>query len=245
MGTKASILKMLPGAVQQSVRKIHYLKVLKYFRKTPELIFLNSLVKQGDTAVDIGANVGVYTKCLSELVGLEGHVFSIEPIPSTFDILSFNKQKLKLDNVKLFNCAASDSNGEVGMFVPAYPNGGDNFYEAGIAGKDDESKKIIKVKSYTLDSLLCDCRSKINFVKIDVEGHELKVLNGAENTIKKFTPIMLIEIKNDPEDRKSDAFQIFNLLGKMGYHAFILGGEKFKKYYPGVRSINYFFLPNK
>ncbi len=244
MSIKALILKRLPEPIQQFVRKAYYLQLLKSFQKTPELDFLGHLLKKGDAAVDVGANIGVYTKCLSEAVGSLGHVFSIEPIPSTFDLLSFNIQKLDLSNVTLFKCAISDFDGEVKMSIPVYSTGGDNFYEAGILNKSFDNKKIVKVKSLSLDSLLKDFNLKVSFIKIDVEGHELKVINGALVTIKNSMPAMLIEITNDPEDKDSDAAELFNLLRELGYHIFLLDGAQLKKYYPGAKSTNYFFLPN-
>lgn len=229
--------------MQQYVRKIYYLQLLKSFQKTPELDFLGSLLKKGDMVVDVGANIGVYTKCFSEATGPTGQVFSIEPIPSTFDILKFNMQKLNLDNVKLFKYAISDSNGEVRMSIPAYPTGGENFYEANIVNCFSNDKKTIKVMSKNLDSLLKDFCLKVSLIKIDVEGHELKVINGAFGTIRNSMPVLFIEITNDPENKESDAFKIFDLLKKTGYQPFLLDGNQLKKYYPGAKSTNYFFLP--
>ena len=93
---KRTAWKILPQSTIQLIKKRHYLRLLRspLLEKEPELRVVRHLVKPGDTIIDIGANVGVYTKILSELVGPEGHVYSIEPFPSTFEILCFNLRKL-------------------------------------------------------------------------------------------------------------------------------------------------------
>ena len=93
----------------------------------PDLKVVEHLIKPGDSVVDIGANTGLYTKRMSELVGRDGRVFSIEPVPLTFDILGFNVGKLGLTNVELINCAISDTNGSVIVEVPLYESGEENF----------------------------------------------------------------------------------------------------------------------
>jgi FkbM family methyltransferase len=243
MSLKSSILQILPEAVRQPIRKIYYLQSVKFFKKTDELAFLSSMVRRGDVVIDIGANIGIYTKCISELVGPAGKVFSIEPVPSTFDILQYNVKKLHLENVALYNCALSDVNKEVVMSVPVHPTGREDFYRAGIVGNSQFQGNTITIASKTLDSLLGK-GIKVSFIKCDVEGHELQVIRGAMETITHSMPVMLVEITRNPEDKNSDAFEIFAMVKKRGYEIFWLNGNKLQPYSPGITQVNYFFIPH-
>src|SRR5215510_1926164 len=122
INVKKVILTSLPAGLLFLLKKAHYPQALKAFSEKDEsdLKVVKRLVKEGDHVVDIGANVGWYTKTLSELVGDQGQVFSIEPIPQTFELLSFCVRKLKLSNVKLLNCGISESDSKSVMHVPKY-----------------------------------------------------------------------------------------------------------------------------
>src|SRR5215510_1741931 len=119
---KDIVLTYLPASLLLFINKAHYLHALKAFSEKDEsdLTVVKRLVKEGDHVVDIGANVGWYTKTLSDLIGDQGQVFSIEPIPETFELLSFCVRKLKLSNVKLLNCGISESDSKSVMHVPKY-----------------------------------------------------------------------------------------------------------------------------
>ncbi|MHC4204926.1 MAG: FkbM family methyltransferase [Planctomycetota bacterium] len=114
---KRTVWKILPHSTVQFIKKRHYLRLLcsSLLEKEPELSVVRYLVKPGDFVIDIGANIGVYTKMLSELVGPNGRVYSIEPYPPTFETLSYIVRKLRLDNVEPINIAVSDSEAIVTM----------------------------------------------------------------------------------------------------------------------------------
>jgi FkbM family methyltransferase len=122
--------------------------------KEPELKIISYLVKPGDIAIDIGANVGLYTKILSELVGPDGRVYSIEPFPSTFEILCYNIKKLHLDNVEPINVAVSDSESIVTMVLPCNSSGAETHYRAFIVTNSVEKNKTeaTDVQAVTIDS---------------------------------------------------------------------------------------------
>lgn len=246
---KCSIKKILlnntPAKILQPIKKIHYLHTLRKFPESnkQEFKIIKYLLKPGNCVVDIGANIGIYTKYLSELVGNYGSVFSIEPIPLTFDILSYNIKKLGLKNVNLFKIAISDTIGENIMQVPLYDTGGENFYEASIVKENiNNSLRHIKVESKTIDSLFDKTSLKISFIKLDTEGHELECIKGAINTIQRFKPAWLIEISQDLDDLKTKSYETFKLLNQYGYLPYWFDGSKLNKRSLGDKSINYFFL---
>src|SRR5205814_6244934 len=116
----------------------------------------------------------------SELVGPSGRVYTVEPIPLTFDILRSNVRKLGLKNIELSNCAISDTNGRVTMQVPKYDSGGAYFYSAHIQqAPPDPALRCLAIPSRTIDALLEKAPSSVQFIKCDVEGHELSCIRGA------------------------------------------------------------------
>ena len=119
---KKLALRLVPETVLHLVKKIHYARVIRSISPNdePDLKVIQRLVAPGHHVADLGANIGIYTKYLSELVGASGRVHSVEPIPLTFDILRSNVRKLGLRNVELKNCAISDTDGYVTMEVPRF-----------------------------------------------------------------------------------------------------------------------------
>lgn len=248
VGIKKYCLRLLPEPVLQIVKKIHYLRTLKSFKENDEidLKVIRYLVNSGDYVIDIGANIGVYTKYLSEFVWMTGRVYSIEPIIPTFKILSYNVKKMRLKNVKLMNYAISDTVGFVIMEVPLYELGGENFYQAKIvSGNTNSSIRRVRVKSDTIDSLFSSLPHKISFIKCDVEGHEINCIKGAKGIIENSKPAWLIEVSGNPDDPFSSAYETFQKLNGEGYEAFWFDGTNLIKRHFGDKSVNYFFITKK
>lgn len=247
---KKAALRCLPNSLLRHLKKRYYVKMLRSLPldNEPDLKVVSYLVTPGDTVIDIGANIGVYTKFLSSMVGPNGSIYSVEPIPETFQMLSAVTDKLKLNNVQIINCALSDSITNQIMEIPIYSSTGvDNYYQARII-KDSENEpsfKHVEVKTNTLDSLFADSLETISFIKVDVEGHELACLRGAKRFLDKTGCAWLIEIGGDPDDASSNARQVFDTLYAKGYTAYWFDGVNLRKRLTGERSINYFFLADK
>ncbi len=242
---KVIVLNMLPERVLQIAKKVHYARRLRSVSESDQVDFkvFKYLIKPGDCAVDIGSNFGVYTKYLSELVGSHGHVYSIEPIPFTFEILRSNFKKLGVKNVELFNYAISDNNASMIMEVPLHKSGIENFYGARIVHENTHSSlRRVRVNSKTVDSLFSELPYKISFIKCDVEGQELQCVKGAINIINNSKPAWHIEASGNPDDLTSTTYEAFELLKEKGYEAFWFDGTNLKKRRSGDRSVNYFFL---
>jgi len=242
--SKSLALRMLPNKLLHLIKKRHYERVLRSASEAdePDLIVLRHLLELGQSVADLGANIGVYAKYLSECVGPSGRVISVEPIPPTFDILCSNVRKLGLNNVELKNCAISDKEGQVRMQVPKYDSGGENFYEARIDdGNDGASSRSFVVPATTIDALLSEV-STVQFIKCDVEGHELNCIRGATRTIKRSKPAWLIEISGDMDNERSTSYETFRILSDNGYKAYWFDGARLRGWHPGAKSVNYFFL---
>lgn len=243
---KAQALTRLPDSWLRALKARHYERSLRRFREDdePDLMVVRKLVAPMTTAVDLGANVGVYTKVLSSLTGPNGRVISVEPVAETFGILSRNVQVFEMTNVLLVNAAVSDKSEMVTMEVPTYESGGANFYQAQVVdNKPDrqQTARRVRVRSMTLDEIASG-EENIGFIKCDVEGHELKCLAGAESVIANHHPAWLIEIWGDPDCMGSQAADVFALLEAHGYSGWFFDGRRLHRRRPGDRCTNYFFL---
>ena len=242
---KRFLLAGLPAPLLRQLKKFHYVRALKTFDE-PDMAVVKHLVRRGDCVIDIGANVGWYTKVLSELVGESGLVQSIEPIPPTFELLSYCVGKLRLGNVRLLSCAVSSDNGTACMEVPYYETGGENYYQAKlIAHRNESSLRQFRVPTRSLDSIAADAPSTVAFVKCDVEGHELSVIKGAARLLEDAKPSWLIEISQDPDAPSSESHALICGMEQQGYGVYWFDGQELKTRQHRDHSVNYFFLTKK
>jgi FkbM family methyltransferase len=244
-GIKALLARALPESALQAIRKLHYARALRHaeLSEEPDLGVAIQLVRPGDRAIDLGANVGLYTLFLSRAVGERGLVCAVEPVPPTHDLLAYTTRSLGLHNVRLLQSAASGSEGTVTMQIPHFEWGGENLYQARIVGGSrSEGQRSFTVPTRTLDSIADELGSPITFVKCDVEGHELVCVQSARRLLERERPAWLIEVSSDPDAAGSQAGALFGLLALSGYRAFRWDGSRLVPRRPGDRSVNYFFL---
>lgn len=241
---KALLLRTLRPAAAQRILMAHYLRVLTTFPEgeEPDLEVVRCLVAKGDYVVDIGANIGVYTKYLSAYVGPQGCVYSIEPVGRTFDILRANVEALGLHNVRLLRSAISGSEGSVTMEVPRGQFGAANLYESKVVAAPRRRRNSEVVAATTIDSLFAQSPSPIRFIKCDVEGHEFPCISEATRVIRQHAPAWLIEVSGNPDDDQSCASSLMRMLRQFGYEAHWLCGHELRLRRSGDRSVNYFFL---
>ena len=177
---------------------------------------MNHHISNWDVALDIGAHVGIWSMRLAEKFK---RVYAFEPVPKHIECWKQNMQRFTSEHSEWENAsiletvALSNENGVGTMIVPNTTNTGRaTFVEKLFIKKHDFPK--IQVKTKTLDSYEF---TQVDFIKIDVESFEHKVLQGAENTIRKHKPIMYIEMC----DTEAYAF-IENL--DIGYRIFYSNG---------------------
>jgi len=139
--------------------------------------------KRGDVVVDVGANIGYYTVLLADKVGKNGKVYAFEPDITNFEILKKNIEVNNLKNVEIINAAVGSKAGKLKLYKSK-----DNFGDHKLYGKDKniETVKIVKLDDYLKDK-------KINLMKIDTQGWEPEVIEGAMKIIKRDQPIMFLE----------------------------------------------------
>lgn len=212
------IASRLPWSSQLLLRRMWYRVLIRSNRLDPgepEFWRIGEWVRSGDWVLDVGANIGSYTRGFSRAVGPDGRVIALEPVPITFQLLCRHVNDLQ-DNVTLLNVAASDRSGIAEMNMPRLGSGLANLYQSSIAKNGS-----IKVLTIPLDAL--SVAEPIRLIKVDVEGHELNVLRGAIQLIRRDRPILILE-----GDRESFS----NLLTPMGYKRIHTSGSPNVVYMP-------------
>jgi len=154
--------------------------------------FISKYLKKNMICLDIGANIGYYSTLYGQIVGKSGLVIAVEPSPLNFRYLKKNLEFLKISNSKLYNYACGEKNGTVNFLVDSRAN------KCKVVSKNTEpnsKNKIIVVPIRTINSIIEEAKvDRIDFLKIDVEGYEMKTLEGAWESIGKFKPTIQIEL---------------------------------------------------
>ncbi len=153
------------------------------------------LPKQGDIVVDIGAHMGRYTIISSKRVGTNGKVVAIEAHPNNFEMLNRNIKLNQLTNVVPLNYAVYSKETKIKLYLPEVESGY-TIYNTIMSNRARTEDKFVEVNANTLDYLLqLKGITDVNWIKIDVEGAEFEVLQGASNVLSKSKDIaLLIEV---------------------------------------------------
>ena len=177
--------------------------------------FARKLVSNGDTVVDIGANLGYYSRLFAKWVGPKGKVVSVEPVDIFAGIIRWNTKKY--GNVEVLNFALGSEKKEVTLATP------DRFgyLRTGLAHiVDDETSghEYSFRAQMERGSVLLKDLTRLDFIKCDIEGYEGFVLPEIMVLIRKFKPIVQVETAG--ENRKN----LERFFGDMGYSLFELEG---------------------
>ncbi len=171
-------------------------------------------VVPGTTVLDAGAHIGSLTLPLAQRVGPKGHVYAFEPQKKIFRELVYNVRLNELQNVTPLRFALSAEPGIIEMSPTARKDGQTRI---GTGGDRAEAR--------TIDSFGF---SNVSLIKIDVEGHEAQVLKGAQETIRRWHPVILVEIW------KPNVAKVVLILEEFGYAVKpINGGANFRAIFEG------------
>ena len=180
---------------------------------------LPQLVGQGATVIDIGANLGYYTRPLSAIVGDAGHIYAVEPVPVIFDVLKRNVVGRK--NVTLLNYALGSEERTIDMAndsvaAAGYFGTGRNFVSDGeLSGEAIKFSAEMRRGSELFANL-----ERVDFIKCDIEGYERVVIPEMRAIIERHHPTVLIETDGDTRH------EIIEMFTQMGYRAYMLEGGK-------------------
>ena len=178
-------------------------------------------VHEGDVVIDVGAHVGYYTLLMAQLVGKNGKVYSFEPDPANFELLKKSVEINGFENVVLIQKAVSDTTEKIKLFLGDNDSAINRIYDAKLG----DAKKSIDVQSITIDEYFKENDKLFNFIKIDSEGSEAKIINGMEKFLTKnrklimmteFFPFLIKKSGDEPKQYlkslENSGFELYNIL---------------------------------
>lgn len=197
------------------LQRLYSLPVTGEFERK-ETEWVRCWVRAGQLCVDAGGSFGWYAVLLGRLVGASGRVHVFEPILRTVEVLESNLARNGCDNVRVFPMALADQPGEMSVFVP----------DIGVSGSlrlHDYKKgfETFTCKVETLDAVAeTQSWNRLDFIKADIEGAEFSLLRGAEKSIARWKPLLLLEIQADSTRRFGhEPSAVFDWLFSRGYVA--------------------------
>ena len=155
-------------------------------------------VRSGDVCIDVGAQKGFITLNMAKATGPRGLVISVEPDPRAMEALRANVQRNGFDQVRLYSCALGDSDSSC-MFALSHQLGWSSRFPNDVARPT--VARTIAVRTRRLDDVIAEAgvvpeTHRISLLKIDAEGSEPLVLEGAQRTLERFRPTVHIEVNN-------------------------------------------------
>jgi len=181
-----------------------------------ELLHLDRFISPGMVVVDGGASCGIYTIAAAKLVGSTGKVFSFEPAVGTFSILRKNIDLNRLENVRAYRAALSDTDGKAVFY---HNVAGPNGFSLGCPRTPGLELQQEEVATYTLGRLAREEGvQRIGLIKLDVEGAEELALRGAGQLIAGVRPTIILEFnRTGAQQMGLDPLGSWNLLKGLGY----------------------------
>ena len=162
-------------------------QILSKMREDYSLDLISNYIKEDDTVIDVGACIGMFTLEMAKLVGVNGRVIAFEPLKEGFNILEKNIQINNYEGrVKCYNKAILNKTGKGNLFYHPYHIGASVMYD------EFEGREKREVDITTLDNHFKDTNNIFNLIKIDADGSEYFILQGAKEVLSK-TKALLIE----------------------------------------------------
>lgn len=188
-----------------------------------EIFFLASVLKPGIVFLDIGANDGLFSLFASRYVGEDGCVFAFEPSEREFARLQANISLNNITNIRPYQLALYNTNGSKAFHVAGYEHEGQNtlgsFIYDGVSQDRVENVTLRRLDDVSIEHHL----EHIDIIKMDVEGAEHAILEGALRILREQKPIILLELSDQAlQQQGSSASDTLSFLRGLGYsvHSF-------------------------
>jgi len=184
----------------------------KLLKPSAPPLLLKTLLADGDTFIDVGANIGDWTLPAAKRVGPAGRVLAFEPVPRMAGALRKSAWVNRFDQIRVFDVALSNHAGEADFSVENENSGGSR-----LGRMPDDAKRTFsgnRVTVTTLDVVVAEALKAAALIKIDVEGIEAEVLQGATRTLTQLRPALLFETGHEPPEKRRI---IGDLLAGSGY----------------------------
>ena len=182
--------------------------------KYPELFFLHNIIKQGDTCIDIGANLGYYSTKMSVLCGAQGKVYAVEPVPMFYSIWKKNVKQSGISNLELFPYALGSSEGVIQMGMPEKEGLAHHGMTKVANSANEHYVSFFEVNMEVPDQLFSGIK-RLDFVKCDIEGYEFIAFSNMKETIKTFLPVIQSELGG--QENRMNVISLFESLGYTTY----------------------------
>jgi FkbM family methyltransferase len=213
-------------------------RIYKLLFERSEIKFFKKIIKPGDVILDIGAGLGIYTEIFSDLTGSEGKVYSFEPEVLNYSRCTRLVSKSNLSNIELDLAAVSNQNGSRSLSIDRNNPVNHSF--------ETISSDLQRVETLRIDSRFKNNLEVIKFCKIDVQGHELEVLEGAHELLSIGNCNFVIEFDSNYGYKKLEKLWIF--LHKYHYKGYEIKSkgriERCTEYEPIETYRNLFFSKN-
>jgi FkbM family methyltransferase len=204
------------GTVGVDLRTPHGRRMFAYGFCEPAARAMRALLGPGDVMIDAGANIGLFTVLAAARVGSHGRVIACEPSPGTMELLRANVARNGFGWVEVREVALAEQPGRLEMQVFESGSGFSSFAPAESLGA-----KSIEVEVTTLDHVAGALIERARLVKLDVEGAELRALEGARALIERARPDFIVELEPEHLERQgssiADVQAVFDDAGYRGY----------------------------
>jgi FkbM family methyltransferase len=179
-------------------------------------------IKRGFRICDVGANIGYYTLWFARLAGPGGKVFAFEPDPHNFSLLRRNVAANGYPNVTLVNAAVCECPGSLDLFLSE-----DNLGDHRIFN-DSGSRRSVQVEATSLDAFLDARKEGVDFIKMDVQGAEARVLRGMRRLLEVGEPLqMMLEFwPAGLAGAGGSAAEVLSTLAHFGFKTFVIDEER-------------------
>jgi len=219
------------------------------------MLSLRGLVSPGDVCFDVGAAGGTYMLLLSRLSGPSGKVYAFEPRPRSARAIERARRLLRLNRVSVHRVGLADSQGTMTVLIPSWKGlqfttraylGSAYGVDANAIPKGFTGVRPMTIPMTTLDRFVADAGiERLDFIKADVEGAELAVMEGARHSIERWHPTVLLEIEDRHLGRYGrHATDVVGLMTEWGYRMLTFSDGELR---PATEVVpdenNYVFLP--
>lgn len=179
---------------------------------------LETLLRPGDTFLDIGANIGYFSLYAAKLVGAGGKVIAVEPSRRALEKLLINLRLNSAENVLILSVAAGDQTERAVLNLACANNIGASSLRAALQSVSTETVAVIR-----LDDVIVPMASLPDLIKIDIEGSELNALRGMEEILKTAQPFVLVELTDTfLHDSGHSALQLVSYMDGLGFRCYEL-----------------------
>ena len=207
-----------------------YLQSYLYFfgsYELPTLKLIKRLLKPSDMILDIGANVGYTSLTFAKFINDKGKIFSFEPEKKNYNTFLKNIKLNKFNNIYPHKLAVADENKSIKLYLSKSENDG---IHSTLLHTDTLSENYEEVEAVKMDDFVKNNNiTKVNFVKIDVEGAEIDVINGMKQVMSDNQPVIILELVESLQKLKNLTTSEFKkiLFNEYNYYPFIISDKGF------------------